>query len=366
MAIHADIGLSQPAASTTTHRLDAISLDANSTIVLREVMVLGSPETTNALAAVLAAAPASTAFGLVVRALPVSVFQSTAGDLNVTVAGYVAPSTTITIRQSTAADLNVTVAGYVAPSTTVTVNGNVSSNSSVYLPVRLSNGTAFISPATDYSDGSTASNLAGPTLTFDNGTNATMRAVSITRGFPVNIVEGSAAGSTLVTIRQSTAAELLVTVYQSTAAALQVTARQATSSGGAVEGSTLSPPISAIGLHVRQVPSSVQSITAVVTSSNSTVVLPIVSSVAGQLVKVCAYFVGCSTSGNVSTLVFMSSLVGDLWAVTLSSGAWGANLAQTPPHYIFKTVAQSALNCRIESASTAITARVSLSYMQEP
>lgn len=276
MATFANIGLSQPASSTITHQLDAVVMDrgAGST-VLREVMVLGSPETTNALAAVLATAPASTAFGLVVRPLPVSVFQSTA------------------------ADLNVTVAGYVAPSTTVTVNGNVSSNSSAYLPVRLTNGTAFITPATDYADASTASNIAGPTLTYDNGSNATMRAVSLTLGFPVRITQ--------------------------------------------------------------QGP---QSVTTVVTSSNSTVVLPLVSSVAAQAVKVLGYFVGCSTSGNVSTLVFMSSLVGDLWAVTLSSGVYGANLAN--PLYLFKTAAQCALNCRIESASTAITARVSLSYMQEP
>lgn len=55
-----------------------------------------------------------------------TVYQSSAADLNVTVAGYVAPSTVVTVstgsvrvHQSTAADLNVTVAGY---STTVNVS----------------------------------------------------------------------------------------------------------------------------------------------------------------------------------------------------------------------------------------------------
>lgn len=80
------------------------------------------------MARVTNAAPASTNAGLNVRILsgpssvadfsvrPIApstygegglfrVAQSTAGDLNVTVAGYVAPSTTITVRSSTAADL---------------------------------------------------------------------------------------------------------------------------------------------------------------------------------------------------------------------------------------------------------------------
>lgn len=263
MATFANIGLSQPASDTVTHQLDAVVLDrgAGST-VLREVMVVGSPETTNALAAVLAAAPASTAFGLVVR---------------------------------------------VADPSTVTA----------------------------------ISSLSGRVATAPNSTTFALDA-----GFHFD---------------SSGAMEVKVSDLSTL-----VSARLQTSSGGAVEGSTASPAISALGFHVRQVPSSVQSVTAVVTSSNSTAVYALVSSVAAQLVKVAAYFIGCSTSGSVSTLVFMSSLVGDLWGVTMSSGTWGANLSIPPPQYLFKTAAQSALNCRIESASTAIQARISLSFMQEP
>jgi len=516
MATHNDIGLSQPAASTTTHRLDAIQLDHNSTTVLREVMVVGSPETTNALSAVLAAAPASTAFGLVVRIAdpiissvagtvvvsPVStasvrvaqssaadllatVSQSTYTDLNglmriadrdastavVAVVNAVAPASTAygqvvrmpaPFADSTNSAIRVNVvAGSVAGDTSVTVNGNTSSNSSVYLPVRLTNGTAFLSPATDYVSGSTASGLAGPTLTFDNGSNATMRAVSSTLGFPVNVVAGSAA-STVVTVNgnassnsslylpvrlsngtafltpgtdytdASTASNLAgpaltfdngsnatmrivgisqglpvnvvagsaasttvnvsslagtvivspvstasVRVAQSTAGDLQATvtpnstawtvlSRATTSSGGAVEGSTGTPLSGVLGLHVRQVPSTVQSTTVTVTSSNSTAVYSLISSVAGQVIKVHAYFVGCSTSGNHSTLVFMSSLAIDRWGIILSSGVFGANLAIPPPGFLFRTDNQNALNVRIESASTAIQARISLSYVQEP
>jgi hypothetical protein len=442
--------------------------------------------------------PASTAYGLVVRE---AVAQSTTVNVS-SLAGAVitrssAANSLHTVYQSTASDL------------LVTAHGNQSSNSSVYLPVRLTNGTAFLTPATDYTDASTASNLTGPTLLFDNGTNATMRAISITRGLPVEIVAGSAAGSTLVTVRQSTytdfntlsrladrdnstkvaavlsevqpastayglvvrmpapitdstnnalrvnvvagsaagstevtvrqstytdfntlsrladrdastqvanitnttpastayglvirdaipqsttvnvsslagavmvrssAADALVTVYQSTASALQATvsqnstawsvvARATTSSGGLLEGSTAAPAQGALGLHVRQAFSSCQSTTAAFTSSNSTVVREVIASVAGMRFFVSAYAVFASTSGNPSTLVFMSSLAIDRWSVGLSSGFSGANMAVSQPGWIFRTDAQNALNLRIESASTAITARVSLSWFTEP
>ena len=285
MATHGDIGLSQPAASTITLKLDAISLDFNSTVALREVMVLGSPETTNAYAAVLAAAPASTAFGMVVRALPVSVFQSTAADLNVTVAGY---------------------------STTVNV-----------------------------------SSLAGA----------------------VNC--RSSAANFLASIYQSTAADLQVTASQNSTA-WSVLARVTTSSGGGVEGSSISPAHNALGLHVREVLSSQQSTTLVVTSSNSTVLRSLISSVAGLQHKVHAYYLGVSTGVELSTIVFVSSGTGgdagvakNRWAVAMSSLVFGANLAVSQPCFLFRTDASEALNCRIESASTGVTARISLSWVTE-
>lgn len=304
MATHGDIGLSQPAASTITLKLDTITLDVNSTQVHREVMTIGSPETSNALTAVLNAAPASTAWGVVTR-----------------------PIGPLVVAQSTAGDLNVTVAGYVAPSTTVTVNGNASSNSSLYLPVRLTNGTAFLTAGTDYADGSTASGIVGPVLTYDNGTNATMRAVSLTAGLPI---------------------------------------RHTTSSGGALEGSTATPAQGVLGLHVRQALSSLQSTSVVLTSSNSTVILSLISAVAGMRSKVYAYAVFCSTSGNPSTLVFLSASTTPRWAVCMSSGFSGAVQSVAPPAFLFESVSAGGLGAVIESGSTAITARVSLSWFTEP
>lgn len=146
-------------------------------------------------------------------------------------------------------------------------------------------------------------------------------------------------------------------------------ARVFTSSGGGVEGSTSTPSTgTVVGLHVREVmPSGRQSTTLVVTSSNSTAVYALISSVASVSHRVYAYFVG-STTTVPSTLLFMSSLAIDRWPVMFgsgSSGVTGANLAVTPPGFIFETVAGNALNCRVESGSTGQITRIGLSWFSE-
>ena len=377
MATHGDIGLSQPASGTTTFKLDAISLDANSTVVLREVMVLGSPETTNALMAVLNAAPASTAWAGVVRIAggPSSVAdlavravlsststdnvvtcRSSAADQLVTVyqssqaalKGTVYQSTIGDLRasayQSTVGDLRAAVYQSTAADCAVTVHGNLSSNSSAYLPVRLTNGTSFLTASVDYEWGvavpTASTGITGPTLMFRTG---------------------AAAKASTDTWMQP---------WASTHGAQYVS--QVTSSGALIDASTTTPAHGVVGLHVRQVASSVQSTTLVVTSSNSTVLLPLISSVAGLTHKVIGYFIGLSTLAGPSTVVFLSSGTGgdagaakNRWAVIASSGVWGANLAVNPPTFLFKTDASEALNCRIENASTAGTARISLCWVTE-
>jgi hypothetical protein len=396
MATHDEIGLSQPAASTTTHRLDAISLNHNSTVVLREVLVVGSPETTNALAAVLDTTPGSTAWALAVREVAHSttvavssvagavvvrssaadaamrVYQSTAGDLNVTVAGYVAPSTVVSVstgsvrvHQSTAADLNVTVAGYsttvnvsslagavqarvydssgigivastaapatndnalhvrqvgysttanvssvagivtvrpsdtnwassagfhlnssgelltvaaVTTSTTVNVSslaGTVTvapvgtSNSSVYFPVRITNGTAFLSLSQDYIHGSTltASTVGGPTVMLRaSSTRPPEASTSDMFVMPWATLRGAAVQTMVtdsgVSVMDSTAGALKVNVVAGSAASTTVNvsslagavqARVYDSSGIGIVASTAAPASNDNALHVRQI-----------------------------------------------------------------------------------------------------------------
>lgn len=247
MATHGDIGLSQPAASTITMKLDTITLSANSTTVHREVMVIGSPETTNALAAIVASAPNSTEFGLVVR--PVG------GGVDYTHAAAVTPST-----------------------------------------------------------------ATGPAQMF--------RATSTT---PPSVSTSDLAVWGLADLK----------------------GRQIVSLGGVFP--------------------TLQSTTILVTSTHSTAIYPIISSVASQQHKVFAYFVG-STHTTPSTLIFCSSASGSdfhHWSVNFgsgSSGMTGANMAVTPPGFIFAGLSQNALNVKVEGgssvASTCIV-RVAVSWYTE-
>ena len=302
MATFRNIGVEESA--TVTQRVATVQIARGSTNEQQEIMVLGDAESSLGLARILNSTPASTEYGLAVRVVEqpstvvsvstgsVRVHQSSAADLNVTVAGYstvVSVSTgSVRVHQSSAADLNVTVAGYsttaqvssvggivtIRPSDTnwassagfhfdssgalqitgtfsasttvnvssvsgvVTVNPQATSNSSVYMPVRLTDGTAFLTVGTDYTDGSTYSSLTGGGLAFNNSSANTFRIAGTAQPFPVhlrtssgadvsdstngaikvNVVAGSAAGSTIVTVSTGS-----VRVHQSSAADLNVT-----------------------------------------------------------------------------------------------------------------------------------------------
>jgi hypothetical protein len=81
MATHADIGVSQPAASTITMKVATVTLTRNSTAQHQELLTIADPDSTNGLARVIIGAP-STEFGMVTYS---RVYQSTAADLAATV-----------------------------------------------------------------------------------------------------------------------------------------------------------------------------------------------------------------------------------------------------------------------------------------
>ena len=183
-----------------------------------------------------------------------------------------------------------------------------------YMPVRIvdSSGTGFAPLGLDYTDNSTTSTLAAPGLAYNNGSNTTMRVVGITQPWPVQIRTGGLS-------------------YQST--------------------------------------------TTFITSTNSSAVYNLVSSVAGQAVKVFAVAV-FSTHTRPSTMVFMSSgganSGADVWGGQFgsgSSGVTGWTQAVAPPGFLFQTAAGDPLRVRIEEGSTAANsttqARVSISYFIE-
>jgi hypothetical protein len=456
MATFSKIDGAEP--STVTFQLRTVTQDVGGVTQHQEIVTLGGSESTLAVAQVRAADPASSEWALAVRQVGLStqalrVVQSTAADLNVTVAGYVAPSTTVnvssiagpvTVRssaanalvsvyQSTAADLNVTVAGYVAPSTTVavsTVQGvvRIAGNNAVDGIVHVgdsTNAALRVNVVAGAAGGSTVMTLS---RVQDSSNTGLAVGDSENNAIRVNVVAGAAGGSTIVTVstgsvrvHQSSAADLnvtvagysttvnisslagpvivrssaanaLMTVYQSTAADLNVTvagyvapsttvnvssgvirAQQYTSSGGGIEGSTVTPAAGVMGLHVRQIFPTMNSTTLVITSTHSTAIYPVVSSVAGLRHKVYAYFVG-STHTNPSTLIFCSSASAsgfDHWHVNFgsgSSGITGANMAMAPPGFIFAGVSQNALNVKIEggsSATSTVIARVSVAWFDE-
>lgn len=72
MPSHNNIGLSQPAASTITKVVASVTLDRGSTTEHQEILTIGGAESSLEVARVMASAPASTDYGVVVR---------TAGDV---------------------------------------------------------------------------------------------------------------------------------------------------------------------------------------------------------------------------------------------------------------------------------------------
>jgi hypothetical protein len=362
MATHGDIGLSQPAAATTTFKLDSITLDANSTAVHREVMVVGSPETTNALTAVLAAAPNSTAWGLAVRVVG---GPSTISDL---IVRTVAPSTygdggLYRVAQSSGADLQMRP---MSPSTygDVGIYRVMQSSAGDLLAKTTPLSTAWASSAGFHFDSS-----GGLLITPANA-----GGVDYTHGstFTLSSITGPAQMLTANTLPTAVSTGQFVASWGTLNGAQN--SALVTSSGGLIDGSTVTAAHGSLGLLARVVGSSYQSTIVTVQSSNSTVLMTVLSSVAGLTHKVYAYALGASTSGNNSTIIFLSSGTGgdaqaakNRWQLVQTSGIFAANLAVSPVGgvFLFKTDASEALTCRIESASTRVIESIALSFVTE-
>lgn len=347
MATHGDIGVSQPAASTITMKVRTVTMDMNSTVAHQEVLTLGGAESSLEVARVQATAPVSTAMGLVVR---IAGGPSSAADLLARVNQGIGNSTladrwVVNTANSSAADyhgvrlvdssgtgfhgptnpmpfaltdssnavvkpadsannaVRVNVVAGSAASTVVTVARMVGNSSAAdYMPVRVvdSSGTGFLTPGLEYTDGSTTSTLAAPGLAYRNSSNDTMRVVGVTTPLPVQMV-------TIFPTLQSTS--ILVNIQ---------------------------------------------------TAGGSTT---LVSSVAAQSHKVFAFSV--TSTVLFSSCAFVSSAATEKWGLLVgsqSSGVTGANLALTPPGFLFKTTAGEALGFL---ASSTGAYRVSIGYFTE-
>lgn len=291
MATIDGIGLAEP--STITKSLAAVPVSRNSSITYQEVMVLGSPNSTTllSLAEVMGSAPASTTVGLVTRPIgPLTVAQSTATDL------LMEP------RLSTA-----------------------NKNSSAYLPVRITNGTDFVTPAIDYTHDAavTASTVTGPAV----------------------LLRASAAAPSAVSADD----DMVIQWGTRNGAAVVVPA----SSGGAyADFSTSSPSSNANGLAVRPVINALQSYAASTTGLSSATT--IVSSAAGSKAYVYAYTITSTISGSAPQCGFYDGATLK-WPVKLSSGFSGVNLAVSPPAYLFAGSTGAALTFNVATSNAGMT-----------
>ena len=166
-----------------------------------------------------------------------------------------------------------------------------------------------------------------------------------------------------VRVHQSTIGDLLASVQQNSTV-WQTQAKIQDSSAVGFIGTTTRPSTGAQGLVVRAVLNDLQS-TALSTVGGTSTRTELVSSAAGLRTKVYAYSI-MSTVVAFSTVHFASSNANPIWRLALgsqSSGITGANLAVSPPAWLFATESAAALNFVAPSAGPEF--HVSFSYFQE-
>jgi hypothetical protein len=306
--------------ATVTFQVATITIDRNSTLQEQEILCLGDPDTSNAIAAVVATAPGSTAWGLVTRVVGLSTTMQISSLAGPVIMRSSAADALGTVYQSTIGDLKATVAQN-STVWAVQVDGRV----------RAQNSTA-------------ADLLASVAQT------STVWSVQLPT-------------SQSFQVKNSTIGDLLASVQQNSTV-WQVQAKIQDSSGVGPNIVGTRPTSGAQGFAVRQVLNGLQS-TCFSTMGNGSTSSTIVSSVAAQSVKVYAYSI-TSTAQAVNTLTFASSLANPIWHIqmqSISSGISGANLAVSPPAWLFATAASEPLVFKI--TGTTGSYHLSFSYFIE-
>lgn len=299
--------------ATVTFTVAAVSLTRNSSAELQEILCIGDPDVSTNIARVNSSHPDSTEAGLVVRQVGFSTTHNVSS-----VGGAV-------IVRSSAADFAATVSGNVGQASTVwavQVDGRVRAQNSTIGDLLASvqqNSTVW---AVQVDGRVRAQNSTIGDLLASVQQNSTVWAVQ---------VDGR------VRAQNSTIGDLLASVQQNSTV-WQTQAAVRTSSGAGVEGSTGVPERGALGLNVRPIVPLLHSAFASTAGATSTNTV-LVSSQAG--IHYCVYaFSITSTVAAASTISFRSSLANVNWPLRLgsqSSGVTGANLAVTPPAYLFRT-----------------------------
>lgn len=293
------IGLSQPAASTITLSLRTKTFDLGGSTLHEEVIVLGDANSSAAVGAITNTAPESTRYGLNVRIVS---GPSTANDLVARVNQGVG--------NSSAADR---------------WRANIANSSAAdYSPVRLvnSSGDGYAPLATDYTHDSTltASTVAAPSVML----RASATAPTAVSGDDRFVVQwGLRSGAAVAALTDG--------------------------NGAIAQTSSNAPTSNAIGLVVRPALGGLQTYAA--STTGQATVTTIVSSAAGSKAFVYGYTITSTASTGVVAAGFYDGATLK-WPVKLSSGFAGANLAVSPPGFIFAGTTGAALTFNVESSVT--------------
>lgn len=391
MAVFSNIGLAEP--STITNRVAAVTIARGSTNEQQEILVLGDAESSLALARVLNVAPVSTDWGVVTRPLGLSTtvnVSSLAGNVRVVnssavdLLASVAQTSTVWVTQARLHDglsvalvgsttapavgdngLVVRQVGFVAPSTTVQISSlagkvTVDQNSTVWnVQARLFDGLSVA--------------LVGSTAAPAVGDNAlAVRQVGYVA--PSTTVQvSSLAGK--VTVDQFSSVWAVQLANYSTIAAVSslagrvlvdqnstvwiTQARLHDGQSNAIESAVTMPSSAARGLVVRPALGGLTTYSASTTGQSTATVL--LSSVATTKGYVYAYSVLSTLAGPVNWSVYAGAtrLWGGVLAAT-SSAVSGANLAVTPPGYLFAGSTGAALTFNVDTSNAGM--HVSLAY----
>jgi hypothetical protein len=349
------IGGQEP--STVSFKVATVTQTRNSSVMHQEILSIGDPDSSAAIAAVVNTAPGSTAWGVVVRDVATRYnIGSTAADNAVLMSGN------STVVQGT----NPWV---VSPNSTAWVkNAGLSVDSSNALNVKLDGSTAI-----------TIGSIAVGAGRLNIGSTAADNAVLVSGNSTVVIASGNSSviitsGNSSVTISAisasagrlnigSTAADNAVlisgnsTVVQGTSP--WVVAEVMQSSGA--------PSSASSGVIVRTVIDNILT----VQSSNgfgASTSFTVQSSAAGIRSYVTAYSILSTNAGPTKVKFYSGSTL--LWPMifaAVSSAVSGANLAASAPAYLFRTKSAGPLTLQIGSGASAVAGwQVAVSYFRAP
>lgn len=389
------IGGAEP--STLTFKVATVSQTINSSVMHKEVLVLGDPDTSNAIAAVLNTTPASTAWALVTRPLgPVSiqgnstVVQGTSpwiiggnstvivvsGNSSVTIT---AGNSSVTITAGNSSVFQASSAWQVQ----VTNQARVTNSSAADFLVTVSGNSTVLQGTNPWiiAGNSTVAPLAGSTWNTrpiqssaaDLQMTATPVAGSTWNTRPIQssaadlqMTATPLAGSTWNTRTFcSSRGDFLATIYQSSATELKASAWNFDGIGNAVESSTRAVGTNSTmrGIAVRQImPTFLTTASSNVFASTA---WTIATSNAATIQYVYAYSI--TTTNQTPTKIGFyagSTLVWPIVLAAISSAVSGVNLAVSPPAYLFAGATGAILQMKT-AGSTGLGFKAGVSYWTE-